>query len=210
MSSMVEQFAVERLERLINQALALDPGSQRALAQLSGSILGIHSTFPPLSLAAAFLPGGEVHLSATVPEDATTVLTGSPVTLAMLAAKGADSTTLANSGVRLEGDHNLLSSLAAILHDLEIDWEQALAELIGDTPAHLAGNAVRSAARWQHSAFTRSVSGSGEYAREESGLALSNTEARDWFSGVRHLSADTDRLAARINKLRVALEREEH
>lgn len=206
MSSALEILAVSRLEKLVNHALRLDPASLQSLAQLAGKTLVVRSTFPPLVLTLLFLPSGEITLSPEAAENPHVSLTGNPVSLALLLADASERVSFAGSGVTLAGDQEILRALAAIIRQLDIDWEHPLAEIIGDTPAHLAGRAVRQAVKWQKTAFTRSSTGFGEFIREESGLTLSNAEAEPWFLGVRHLAADTDRLAARINRLRLGMD----
>src|SRR5690606_6262793 len=103
--------------------------------------------------------------------------------------------------VQIRGDQALLMEVATILKGLDIDWEQALSGLLGDTPAHLAGKTLRGAHRTMSALAARSRSGAAEYVREESGLGVSNSEAENWYAGVRLLAADTERLAARINRL---------
>lgn len=198
--------ALRGLERAINQALGLDPGSKAALAELAGKSLGIQSTFPPLAVTVGFLTDGEIALSGEPIDKVDVKLTGNPISLALLLAKAGEITSFANTGVTILGDQSLLQTLAAILHNLDIDWEQAAAGLIGDTPAHLAGQAVRSALNWQKSVLKRSAVGVGDFLREESGMSIGKAEAQTWFTGVRHLAADTDRLAARLNRLNHLIE----
>jgi ubiquinone biosynthesis accessory factor UbiJ len=194
------------LESAINQALTLDPGSKAALAELAGKSLGVQSTFPPLAVTVRFLPDGELALSGDANDQPDVKLTGNPVALALLLAKAGETTSFANTGVTILGDQSILQALAAILQHLDIDWEHAAAGLIGDAPAHLAGQAVRSALNWQKSAVKRSATGVGDFLREESGMTIGKAESESWFTGVRLLAADTDRLAARLNRLNHLLE----
>ena len=205
MSTALEASALARLEKLINSTLALDPGSAAQLAQLAGRAMALHSTFPPCRLHVRFLPGGAVALTPSPVGEPEVSLTGSPVALAALFANASRQVSFAGSGVTLAGNQELLQRLSAILAQLDIDWEQALAGVIGDTAAHLAGRIVRQGLKWQSSAAGRAASGVGEYLREESGLALGRVEAEPWLRAVRDLSLDADRLAARIDRLRLGM-----
>ena len=202
MFALLQSAAVRQLEAMINGALALDPGSRAALAELAGRSLAIQVAFPPVRLHASFGAEGTVDLLANPDCDADVTLSGSPVALAVLMAAGGDQSNVANSGVRIAGDIDILRRLSAVLAELDIDWEEALASVVGDTPAHLAGDAVREAQATARSSLTRARSGLGEFIREESGLTLGSSEAEPWFEGVRYLRADTDRLQARVNRLR--------
>ncbi len=204
---MLESLAVERLQGALNHALAFDPASRLALAQLAGRSLGIRCQLPPLSLGVTFLATGDISLSADPEGPLDVTLEGGPVALALLLARGGDTLSFAGSGVTISGDQELLLTLAKVITNLDIDWEHALAAVIGDTPAHLAGTGVRNALAWQQQAASRSASGVGEYLREESGFAVGGREAADWFRGVQHLAADSDRLAARVKRLEILLTR---
>jgi ubiquinone biosynthesis protein UbiJ len=207
LSNPLETFALGRLQSALNGALALDPASTQALTNLGGKTLVVQCSFPPRTLAVTFSGDGTLALSDQAPAAPTVSLSGNPVALALLLAKASEQVTFADSGVSVRGDQDMLRALGAIMAQLDIDWEQALAGVIGDTPAHLAGKAVREALKWHKTLFERSTSGVADFVREESGFTLSRTEAEPWLRGVRHLAADTDRLAARINRLRVRLER---
>lgn len=200
------EFALGALARAINRALDLDPASKSALAKLSGRSLAMGSRLPPVSIRADLLDDGAVTLTPDQGEAVTVRLTGSPLALALLLARAGDTTTFSGSGVAIDGDQGMLQALSAVLGNLELDWEQALSGVIGDTPAHLAGEAVRSALKWNSEAIRRSATGVGDFLREESGVTLGNCEAREWFDGVRLLAADTERMAARINKLNLLLD----
>ena len=198
--------ALEPLEALVNHALEFDPGTRITLAQLAGKTLAVDVNFPPVSVTVRITEEGTVELASPAADDFNVKLSGNPVSLARLFSRASSTYSFAESGVTLEGEQELLRQLGEILSRLDIDWEQAMAGVIGDTPAHLAGQAVRSANNLLKDVTSRSQSGVGEFIREESGLTVSNTEARLWFDGVRLLSADTDRIAARISRLAALME----
>ncbi len=205
MTGPTARFALERVEEWLDRALSLDPATRHALARLSARRLNVVCEAPPLRFGATFRATGRIALSPESDPDAEATLRGGALSLAMLAVNARDRFSLSDSGVAIEGDQELVRELGAILGNLDLDWEAALAELIGDIPAHLAGRAVRRANRWRRRTVERSVSGLGEYLREESDLALGRDEALAWFEKVRTLASDTDRLAARVRKLRERL-----
>jgi ubiquinone biosynthesis protein UbiJ len=90
--------------------------------------------------------------------------------------------------------------------ELDIDWEAALAELIGDVPAHLLGETIRNSAEFRSNALNRAQSALAEVSQEELRLTPSKNEYQSFVQSVRHLSTDVDRLAARANKLRLSLQ----
>ena len=202
----LEAIALSRLQALVNSALELDPGTVQSLRPLAGKRLVIVSTVPRRTLAIHFLASGRIALSGDPESRADVSLTGTPVALAVLLAGAAQRSSFAGTGVTIDGDQALLQAIAAICEELDIDWEQALAGILGDTAAHVLAAAVRRSLKWQWEAVARAASGLGEYVREESGITVGNVEAESWYRAVRDLARDTDRLSARIDRLSVRLD----
>jgi len=205
LTSAITAFALERLEALFDNALGLDPGTRESLKSLAGKSLAIHCTFPSRSIRASVDASGAIRLSLDA-HGADVALSGSAVSMAALIATASRRVSFANSGVTIAGDQEVLRRLSAVLENLDFDWEAAIASVIGDVPAHLMASTVRQAVTWQKSAAARAASGIGEYLREESGLTLSRAELEPWSKAVRHLTFDSDRLAARLAKLRAHIE----
>lgn len=202
MSGPLQALALGRLEKLINHALGFDPASVQALGQLGGRTLAVDCTFPPLQIGAEFTPDGKLILSPTLFTDADVTLKGTALALAKLASDSSDKVTFVGSGVTVTGSQDLLRDLRRILASLDIDWEAALAALLGDVPAHLIATTLRSTHQWRQDAGARAFSGGAEYIREEVRLVASRAEVDHWASAVNSLARDTDRLAARLQKLR--------
>jgi ubiquinone biosynthesis protein UbiJ len=89
---------------------------------------------------------------------------------------------------------------------LDIDWEAALAELIGDVPARLLSQAVANSDSFRSAAFKRAQSALVEVSQEELRLTPSKNEYDELVLSVRHLATDIDRLAARANRIRLKLQ----
>ncbi|MFA5548076.1 MAG: hypothetical protein WDA10_06030 [Porticoccaceae bacterium] len=198
---MIGTLALNPVAALVNHALAFDPASRAALARLAGRPLAVRCTFPALELGAVFDDSGALILTPGMPEGAETCLKGSALALARLAANSNAGVTLAGSGVEMTGSQALLQDMRAVLGTLDIDWEAALAGLIGDVPAHLAAEAVRAGTGWQRQAAGRAFSGGAEFLREEAAIVVGRREFAPWASAVSQLAEDTDRLAARVARL---------
>lgn len=203
---MIPTLALARAAALINHALDFDPASRAALAKLAGRTLAIECTFPALTLGASFDHSGALMLTPGPAQDAETHLRGSAVALARLGMDSQGGVTLAGSGVEMAGSQSLLQEMRAVLGRLDIDWEAALAGLLGDIPAHLIAAAARAGRRWQRQAAARALSGGGEYLREEARAVLGRAEMAPWADQIVHLAEDTDRLTARTARLRRRLD----
>ncbi|MGV6807359.1 MAG: ubiquinone biosynthesis accessory factor UbiJ [bacterium] len=204
----IQQTALAGLEVVINKALDYDPAAQNAIESLDGKVLAVTSTMPPMGFCILHR-GKRLDLMAHFEGQPDTTLTGSASALAMLAVTADRRTTFAGSGVTVDGDQTLLSDIQAILKSLDIDWETALAQLIGDIPAHFIGSTVRSTTDWGKTASTRASRAAREFTQEEAQLTPTAAESKKFNADVRKLRADTDRLQARFQQLEKQLENPE-
>jgi ubiquinone biosynthesis protein UbiJ len=121
--------------------------------------------------------------------------------MASLVINNSGAKTFSGSGVNISGNLDTLNRLNSIATSLDIDWEAALATVIGDVPAHLVAEAVRRSARHGKEFAQRASTGLVEVAQEEFRLTPSKNEFATLVVDVRTLSADADRLTARLKKL---------
>jgi ubiquinone biosynthesis protein UbiJ len=203
---LITTLALNHVAALINHALAFDPASSAALARLAGRTLAVHCTGPAFDLGVHFDSSGQVAFSRGAPERAEVSLKGSALALARLGISASGGVTLAGSGVEMAGNQGLLQEVRAVLGKLDIDWEAALAGLVGDVPAHLVATALRRGSQWQRQAAARAFSGGAEFLREEAGIVIGRRELTPWADAVTQLAEDSDRLAARIGRLRRRLD----
>jgi ubiquinone biosynthesis protein UbiJ len=192
---------VRAIESAANGWMGLDPDNRARMAALEGRCIGIDLTGFNLQL---YLYPGEhgLRISGEHEGPADTVLHGSPLALARLGLGGATGNKPLFSGeVTISGDVETGQAFRAILDAMDIDWEEHLARLTGDTFAHRLGNAARRAGRaLRHGRLTveRDV---GDYLREELRLLPARIEIENFAADVDRLRTDADRLAARIKRL---------
>jgi ubiquinone biosynthesis protein UbiJ len=200
MLTLLQDTALSGLEMAINQALIYDPGSQTALSELQGSAIGIHSSMPPLSIIVE-LSETKVRLHQSWENPCDVTVEGTLVSMANLVINNSGAKTFSGSGVNISGNVDTLNRLNNIAMTLDIDWEAALGTVIGDVPAHLIAEGVRRSARHGKEFALRASTGLAEVAQEEFRLTPSKNEFTTLVVDVRTLSADADRLTARLKKL---------
>ena len=200
MTNSLPSAALAAVESLINNALAYDPVALRSIAALKDKVLHIQCSFPPLGFYVLHTTEG-LHLQSHFEGEPDTQLSGNGLALAGLAINRDQLSNLSGSGVVIEGDQELLLEIRAILQELDIDWETALAQLVGDVPAYILGNSLRSAADWGAAAQVRASSVASGFFKEEIRITPATSEFADFARDVKNLRTDTDRLAARIDKL---------
>jgi ubiquinone biosynthesis protein UbiJ len=201
----LQSAALEGAEKIINAALVHDPASAERLRALQGKVLLVDSSMPPLSIAVE--PSAtRIMLHSNWQDSAEVTVSGTLVSLAAMAINADEMVSFSGTGVNVSGNLEVLRQLNHIMAELDIDWEAALAELIGDVPAHLLGETIRNSAEFRSNALNRAQSALAEVSQEELRLTPSKNEYQSFVQSVRHLSTDVDRLAARANKLRLSLQ----
>ncbi|MFQ3256641.1 MAG: ubiquinone biosynthesis protein UbiJ [Porticoccaceae bacterium] len=205
MLSVLRKTALGGIEALIDTALAHDPASASALALLEGQVLFIESTLPPINIALEPNAGG-VKLHDQWEGEASVTITGSLVAMAGVAINAKESVSFSGTGITVSGNLDTLNQLNKIMGNLDIDWEAALAEIVGDIPAHLLAKSIRNSAVFRADTVRRATTGMVEVAQEEFNLTPSTNEFETSAPEIRKLSSDVDRVAARLKRLQQKLQ----
>jgi ubiquinone biosynthesis protein UbiJ len=201
----LQSAALEGAEKIINAALVHDPASAERLRALEGKVMLVDSSMPPLRIAVEPSATG-LMLHSNWQDDADVTVTGTLVSLTAMAINAGEMVSLSGTGVNVSGNLEVLRQLNHIMAELDIDWEAALAELIGDVPAHLLGETIRNSDEFRSHALKRAQTALAEVSQEELRLTPSANEYQGFVQSVRHLSTDVDRLVARANKLRLSIQ----
>lgn len=103
----------------------------------------------------------------------------------------------------MEGDANLAQEIAQLATQLRWNWEEDLSRVVGDAPAHAAGEAARATTAWGKDAAFRLAASAAEYWTEESPVIASRVKVEDFAAAVSALRDDVARLEKRIDRLGV-------
>ena len=199
--STLQAGALSGLELAINSALKYDPATLRELSTLEGQVLLVDCTSPAMQIAIQ-ISQQQITLHSGWEDEAAITLQGSLIALAKMAANASDTSSFAGTGVQLSGNLETLHKLHKILSQLDIDWEGALADIIGDIPAYMIGSALRKSADIAKQNKQRVTSALTEVAQEELQIVPSRNGFEQFKKEVREMASDTDRLMARANLLR--------
>jgi ubiquinone biosynthesis protein UbiJ len=129
-------------------------------------------------------------------------LRGTPLALARMGLVRHKEEQLFSGEVEVSGDTELAQAFGELIAGINVDWEEQLSGLIGDTAAHRVGSGVRSAGRWSRRSADTLVEDLKEYLEEESRLVPSRWELQEHLDRVDTLRDDVERLAARVERLR--------
>ena len=198
------------LQTVINRALEYDPVARRRLTALVGKTLMLEMSEPSLTLALTI--DGDEHQARVLvdfsrPDEVHARVSGRASDLfAVLRARDRTQAMMAHH-IDIQGDTRTFFTLQDILSDLDIDWEMALGDRLGDLPAHILADGLRFVGGMAR-AQTRSVDRTlRNYLREESGWLVPSSLWRHHAEQVHATRLATDRLAARVARLKQRLER---
>ena len=182
-------------------SLAFEPMQERASvsdALLPSRNVGIVLNGTPIRLFVVPGHDGRLQFLSQLEGEPDATLEGSPFDLlrASDAQQGVDQ--LFAGRVSITGDTGLAQQFSRALARLDIDWEEQLAQLLGDIPAHEIGRAAQ--------AFRQESARLGESGREtlsdflteESRLLPHRFEVEAFLADVDTTRDDLERLAARI------------
>lgn len=188
--------AVASLERLINFALRYDPGTHQALARMHGLVFELQCREPSFSL---FLHIEDpIRLTEIYEGSVTTRIEGTLKDFAALAVADDPASALINSDISVHGKSGPLIELQGILKQLDVDWEEPLAEIVGDVAAHQIGLGARKTAHIAKGLPEKLQQKVKNHLIKEAQLLPSRDEVDAWMSDVAKLNIDIERLRAHV------------
>ncbi len=194
----IPDAALAVLEQGLNHAIALDPEGAARLAPLQGRIICLElSGFGSRIIV---VPGtGQLQVFGDYAAEPDCTLRGTPIGFAhmMLAEHRED--TLFSGEVSVEGNTEIAHAFGDVIKGLEIDWEEQLSRLLGDPIAHQIGTRLQS--DWGRRSATTLTRDLSEYLQEEGRLVPTDYEVQGFLDQVDRLRDDTERLAARVERL---------
>ena len=206
MLDILSNAVFDQIASLINSALRYDDASARALNDLLETRIMFESDAPALVITVVILDG-QLKLQHDACVEPCISINGSLVALLALATQAEGSLTLADSGVTVQGDVQKLKRLEHLIRRLDIDWEAALADVLGDVPAQMLGRTLRHAARTAADSRQRVTATAVEIVQEEWRLVPSKPEFEDFAHQIRQLASHSDRAEARLRQLEMLLKK---
>lgn len=190
----------ERLEAALQRFLALDSDSGRLLQPLRGKLVAVRVL--PLTEELYFYHsenGLQIHGRSERVADVT--LSGSPWGFALAGLTESKDAALFGGHVRIEGDPDVARRFADMLDALRIDWDGLLVRGLGQDLGDRLVTSLRTVHRWAMASAATLRTDVSEYLQEEARYLPAPAEVEGFFGDVDTLRADSDRLAARIERL---------
>ncbi len=187
-------------EALVNRILALDPEGAAALAKIQGRVLRVELI--GLGLHLYIVPeGAGLRLFGDYAAKPDCSVRATPAALLGMALAEHREDEVFSGAVQIDGDNGLAQTIGEVFKGLDIDWEEQLATLVGDSIAHQIGNQARAGSRWAERSSQTLKSDLREYLIEEGRFVPSEMELQGFLDGVDRLRDDVERFEARIERL---------
>jgi len=187
-------------ETVVNRYLALDPEMLGKLKAFDGKVVKIELTV--INKILYMLPGESgIQILTEFEGEADTVLRGSPLSLFKMGLMSNTASLLLKGEVEITGDTRLGHQFKNAFNQMDIDWTEPLAELVGDSLAFQLQQTGQKLTAWGQDtvrSFSNSVS---EYVQEESRDVVTETELNIFNDAVDQLRNDVDRLQQKIQSL---------
>lgn len=198
--NMITEPIFAGLNTAINQLLSLDPNSLTRIHRCNGKILKVEL----LPFSYCFCVTFTDH-ALCIAEDRslnpTLTLRGTPLQfLSYLLNKEDRQLPFA-----MEGDAAFGQEVMALMNQLNIDWEECLATVIGDPLAFRIGRAYDKVKANTHTLRDKMAQQVNEYVHEEACATPATEALTDFYNDVDELAMATERIAAKIEWLKTSL-----
>lgn len=189
------------IESALNRYIALDPDALSRFSSIEGKIIAIE--IQGLNQIISLFPSADGFMVLSdFDGEADTMISATPVSLVKLGLSRETKDLLFSGEITITGDVGLANQFNQLLSQLDIDWEELLAQNIGDIAAHKFTNVVKDVSSWMKRSKRSFSMDAGEYIQEEVRLSPSNAELRQFVNRVDELRESVDRLAASVQQLK--------
>ncbi len=195
-----EALILATIEAGFNKALSIDPHSVERLASLHGKVIGVELV--ELGWPLYFVPGPTRTLvQRHIEGEPDALLRGTLAGFRKLSFGDDKTGPLFSGQVEMLGDQGVAQHFGEILASVDLDWEEALSRLTGDTIAHLIGGGARYMRGWLGARADTARQDAQEYLQEELRATPNRFEVEDFLHTVDILRDDVERLVTRIQIL---------
>jgi len=185
------------IQQSIATVLRLDPHTKQSLSSIDGKVIRVEVSSPVLVFH-LIVVDNRVDVEGSFDAVPDTTISGSANDLLSLRSKN---DALYTGAVKISGDMAVGEQLRLIIANIDIDFEDVIAPLTGDTIAHQAGRVGSSLGAWFSETGVALKRNTSEYLQEEAEFLAPNSEVNRFCSEVDELREKADRLDARVHIL---------
>jgi ubiquinone biosynthesis protein UbiJ len=189
------------LQKLVNDALRYDLTASEKLTALTGKTLVLNVTEPNMSISLTVEHDGFVFLQSGMIEPFDAQVSGKATDLfAVLRSEDRTAAMMAHE-INIQGDTRTFFAIQEVMSHLDVDWEMALADKMGDLTAHVVADGLRFFGQMARNHFDSFQRTSRNFFREESGLFVQDSLWQLHTQNVARVKQDAERVAAKLKKL---------
>ncbi|MFL0804996.1 MAG: SCP2 sterol-binding domain-containing protein [Agarilytica sp.] len=191
------------LEKSLNLALNYDPGTRNKLQALRDKSVRVKCESPTLLLT-FFISQDSIRVH-TVDDGNLADVTISGQTRDFIKLIGQPAHNLNDLHIDVSGKVNILNHIQNILSDIDIDWEEPLTEILGVIPGHALAESIRSTLNWAQRQTRDFKDALPDLLTEELRVLPSESELNDYYKNVDQLASASQRIDARVQRLKSTL-----
>lgn len=196
--NLIDATLTGSIESALNAYLSTRPSARNTLSKLAGQSLGV--TLLPQNLMVTLIFGDDqVSVMREYEGEPTTQLTGSASDLIKLLKN--PNAVMFGQGVEVKGDSALLQRLSHAFDNPTLDWEDWLADQIGDLPAAMLMKPIKQSLEWANSSQHTVAMTAKEYLQEEINLLPTRVEFEGFVDDARQLKQKTELIEHRLKRL---------
>lgn len=184
-------------EIILNRFLKLDPESSKVLNNLSGKVVKLELN----ALSHYWLfKSDTIYLTKNYSGLVDLVLRGSVFDFMRLAFMKKES-ALTAMPIQVSGDMEFAKQFKDLFSNLDIDWEEQLSQIVGDTVAYPIAQFFKSLSQWAKQSVGTLGQNITDYVQAELDYLVPDEELQVFFADIDDLRDDAARLEARIARL---------
>ncbi len=189
------------LEQAGNRLLSLDAEANAKLVDFTDKVIHIHINDLQLDYFILF-PGGSLVVKEQSERPATATISGK--LSAFLAAATQENTGDAffTGELHFSGEINTARQFQEFIQSLQIDWQEPISQIFGDLAGQTISTGIEKAGSFCKAFLTNLKQDVPEYLQEEIQVTPSAAEQEIFFEQIDLVRSQTDRLNARIERLK--------
>jgi ubiquinone biosynthesis protein UbiJ len=189
------------LETAINQALKTDLQTLARLQELQNKKIKLDIT--DWNCAFFIIPQHHgIELRAKISGAPDTIITGKLNNLVHIGLSSNKKEAMRQHQIQFSGDGHTGIAMQQMLSHIDIDWEEQLSRLVGDTPATFISKGLQSALNIGKSIVESIRRNTEEYIHHEAKLCPRPEDLESFYQHIATLRNDVDRLEAKLNLIK--------
>lgn len=196
--------AAKVLEKTLNRALLYDPATRLKLTKIQSARILVECSAPDVTLTFEI---HEDNISIKTVDDGLDYdvkLKGKGEDFLLLASTAKPH--LSNTNIEVSGKITILNTIKHILSDIELDWEQALTDILGVFAGKIAADSLRASWDWTNSQRHLLKENLSAFLTDEIEVLPSLTELQSFYENVDNLNSAVQRCELRLNRIKSKLE----